>query len=75
MQRINDGLGFDNTGEHTRDVAADDRDQNRIVEKKLRNSTLPNTATARRLLKVITVPGGDAVTDNAARSRRACQLQ
>lgn len=29
MQRINDGLGFDNTGEHTRDVAADDRDQNR----------------------------------------------
>ena len=47
-----------------------------IVEKKPRNSTLPNTATASVTRNVITVPVVHAVTDNAAgRSRRACQLQ
>ena len=47
-----------------------------IVEKKPRNSTLPNTATGQRTRNVMDRASGHAVTDNAAGGRRrACQLK
>ena len=76
MQRINDGLGFDNTGEHTRDVAADDRDQNRDSREEAAEQHAAEYRNGQRYKERDNRSGGDAVTDNAAgRSRRACQLK
>ncbi len=76
VQRINDGLGFDNTGEHTRDVAADNGDQNRDSREEAAEQHTAEYRNGQRYKEGDNRSGGDAVTDNAAgRSRRACQLQ
>ena len=76
VQRINDGLGFDNTGEHTRDVAADNGDQNRDSREEAAEQHTTEYRNGQRYKECDNRSGGDAVTDNAAgRSRRACQLQ
>ena len=76
VQRINDGLGFDNTGEHTRDVAADNGDQNRNSRKEAAEQHAAEYRNGQRYEERDDRASRYATTDNTAGfSRRACQLK
>lgn len=76
VQRINDGLGFDNTGEHARDIAADNGDQNRDSREEAAEQHAAEYRNGQRYEERDDRASRYATTDNTAGfSRRACQLK
>ena len=76
VQRIDDGLGVDDAGNNARDVAADDRDQDRNGREEAAEHDAAEYRNGERHEKGDDRADGHAVTDDAAGgSRRAGQLE
>ena len=76
VQRIDDGLGVDDAGNNARDVAADDRDQDRNGREEAAKHDAAEYRNGERHEKGDDRADGHAVTDDAAGgSRRAGQFE
>ena len=76
VQRIDDGLGVDDAGNNARDVAADDRDQDRNGREETAEHDAAEYRNGERHEKGDDRADGHAVADDAAGgSRRAGQLE